>query len=159
TLPEVAVGPSSYDAARGQYIAEEMILDTKRAYPKIARSADSIMIILTDEDIYPRSLGWNFTYSFHTGYKFAVVSSRRDDPACEEPDKPHDPAIQLAFSNQMLTKSVAMLYFRLPHSFDPPSIMYQPLMPNGGPDDLYESDLHSEESANGFRGQGLPCLI
>jgi len=159
TLPEVAVSPSSYNAARGQYIAEEMILDMKRAYPKIARSADSIMIILTDEDIHPRSLGWNFTYSFHTGFKFAVVSARRDDPAFGEPNKPHDPAIQLASFKQMLTKYVAMLYYHLPHSFDPTSIMYQPLTPNGGSDDLYESDLHSEESANGFRGQGLPCLI
>jgi YD repeat-containing protein len=36
--------------------------------------------------------------------------------------------------------------------------MYQPLTPNGGPDNLYESDLHSEESANGRRGKGWPCL-
>ena len=37
--------------------------------------------------------------------------------------------------------------------------MYQPLTPNGGPDDLYESDLHSEETIQGFRGSGMPCLI
>jgi YD repeat-containing protein len=159
TLPEVTIGPSSYDRSRGQYIAEEMILDMKRAYPKIARSADSVMIILTDEDIYPRSLHWKFTYSFHNAYKFAVVSSHRDDPAFWDSAKPHDPAVQLASLKQMLTKYIAMLYFHVPHSFDPTSIMYQPLTPNGGPDDLYESDLHSEESVNGFRGQGWPCLI
>jgi len=50
----------------------------------------------------------------------------------------------------MLTKYVAFMYFRVPYSHDPTSIMHQPLTPNGGPDDLYESDLHSEESANGF---------
>ena len=158
-LPEVAISTAAYDAPRTQYIAEEMILDMKRANPQIARATDSIMIILTDEDIYPRSLGWKFTYSFHTGYKFAVVSSRRYDPAFWNSRKPHDPATQLACARQMLTKYIAMLYFHLPSSFDPTSVMYQPLTPNGGPSDLYESDLHSEESANGFRGSGWPCLI
>jgi YD repeat-containing protein len=158
-LPEVAIDSAAYDSPRGQYIAEEMILDMKRAQPGIARAADSIIIILTDEDIYPRSLGWKWTYSFHTGYKFAVVSSRRNDPAFWNSSKPHDAAEQLAGMKQMLTKYVAMLCFHLPPSFDPTSVMYQPLTPNGGSDDLYESDLHSEESANGFRGSGWPCLF
>ena len=158
-LPEVAIDSTAYDSPRRQYIAEEMILDMKRAEPKIARAADSVIIILTDEDIYPRSLGWEFTYSFYTGYKFAVVSSHRNDPAFWDSTKPHDAGKQLAGMKQMLTKYIAMLYFHLPHSFDPTSIMYQPLTPNGGSDNLYESDLHSEESANGFRGSGWPCLF
>jgi YD repeat-containing protein len=158
-LPEVAIDSAAYDSPRGQYIAEEMILDMKRAQPNIARAAESIIIILTDEDIYPRSLGWKFTYSFHTGYKFAVVSSRRNDPAFWDSSKAHAAAQQLAGMKQMLTKYIAMLYFHLPHSFDPTSIMYQPLTPNGGSDNLYESDLHSEESANGFRSSGWPCLF
>jgi hypothetical protein len=158
-LPEVAIDSAAYDSPRSQYIAEEMILEMKRAQPNIARAAESIIIILTDEDIYPRSLGWKFTYSFHTGYKFAVVSSHRNDPAFWDSSKPHDAAEQLAGMKQMLTKYIAMLYFHLPHSFDPTSIMYQPLTPNGGSDNLYESDLHSEESANGFRGSGWPCLF
>jgi YD repeat-containing protein len=158
-LPEVAIGSTAYDAPRRQCIAEEMILDMRRAYSKIARAPYSTMIVLTDEDIYPRSLNWKFTYSFHTGYKFAVVSSRRNDPAFWDQSKPHDRVAQLAGAKQMLTKYIALLYFHLPHSFDPSSIMYQPLTPNDGPDDLHESDLHSEESANGFRGSGGPCLI
>jgi YD repeat-containing protein len=158
-LPEVPVSRAAFDVDRSQYIAEEMILDMKRAYPKIARSADSIMIILTDEDIYPRSLGWNFTYSYQVAYKFAVVSSHRNDPALWGRGTAHDATAQLSGLRQMLTKYVAMLYFHVPISFDPTSIMYQPLTPRSGPDDLYESDLHSEESANGFRGSGWPCLI
>ncbi len=158
-LPEVAIDSAASDAPRSQYIAEEMIQDMKRAHPKIARAADSIVIILTDEDIYPRSLGWKFTYSYYIGYKFAVVSSHRNDPAFWDSSKAHDPDQQLASMKQMLTKYIAILYFHLPHSSDPTSVMYQPLTPNGRSDDLYESDLHSEESANGFRGSGWPCLF
>jgi hypothetical protein len=158
-LGETPINSASYDSARDQYIADDMILDMKRMYPKIAGAADSVMIALTDEDIYPRSLRWKFTYSYHSTYRFAIVSSRRNDPAFWDHRKPHDPAAQLAGFKQMLTKYVAVLYFHLPHSFDPTSVLYQPLTPNGGSDDVYESDLHSEESANGLRGSGLPCLI
>jgi YD repeat-containing protein len=158
-LAEVPIAPASYDSPRGQYIADDMIFDMKHAYPKIAAAADSVMIILTDEGIYPRSLGWKFTYSYRTGYKFAIVSSRRNDPAFWDQNKPHDPAAQLAGFKQMLTKYIALTYFHVPHSFDPTSVMYQPLTPDGGSDDLYESDLHSEESANGRRIADLPALL
>jgi YD repeat-containing protein len=158
-LPEVAIGPNSYDTQRQQYIAEEMIVDMRHAYPKIARASDSIMIALTDEDIYPRSLGWKFTYSFHSAYRFAVVSSHRNDPAFWNANQTHDSAAQLTGMKQMLTKYVAMMYYHVPISFDPTSVMYQPLTPQNRPDDIFESDLHSEQSANGFRGSGWPCLI
>src|SRR5258706_5003780 len=78
-LPEAAISSSSYDGRRKRYIAEEMILDMKRTHPRIARAADSIIIILTDEDIYPRAFGWRFTYRYHIWYKFSVVSSHRNE--------------------------------------------------------------------------------
>jgi YD repeat-containing protein len=157
-LGEVPPGADSYDMARNQYVADDMILDMKRAYPKIATSPQTVMLILTDEDIYPRALGWRFAYSYHVGYRWAVVSSRRNDPAFWNHRKPHNPVEQLAGFKQMLTKYIALTYFRLPHSFDPTSIMYQPLTPNGGSDELYESDLHSEESVNGRRITGWPAF-
>jgi len=134
-----------------------MMISMKRAHPKIARDPDSVMIALTDEDIFS-ALSWfgPLTYSFHAGYLSGIVSTRRMDPAFWG-DAPDD-AVRLANTKQMLTKYVAFMYFRVPYSHDPTSIMHQPLTPNGGPDDLYESDLHSEESANGFWGEEQPCL-
>jgi YD repeat-containing protein len=155
-LPGVAVEHSSCVPERRQCIAEEMIIQARYAYPQIARVPDSVMIILTDEDIYPRSFGWDFTYSFHTGYSIGIVSSRRMDPTFW--GDPADPAQRLASTKQMLTKYIALMYFHVPASYDPSSVMYQPQTPNGGSDDIYESDIHSEESANGFRGSGWPCL-
>jgi len=72
---------------------------------------------------------------------------------------PPNEATRLASTKQMLTKYVALTFFHLPESFDPTSILYSPLEPDGGSDDIYESDLHPEQSANGRRGTPNPCLF
>ena len=154
-LPELSIEAGDCAPQRHQCIAEEMILHARREHPEIVNDPDSVLIILTDEDIYPRSLDWNFTYSFHSGYRFGIVSTRRMDPDYSH-DAP-DPVKMLAATRQMLTKYIGLMYFHLPTSHDPTSVMYQPLTPDGRSDDLYESDLHSEESANGMRS-GWPCL-
>ncbi len=155
-LPALEPQSSACNGWRKKCIAEEMMIQAERAFPQVTRDPDSVVIILTDEDIYPRSLGWDFTYSFHRGYRIGIVSSRRMDPAFW--GDPANNAVRLANEKQMLTKYIAQMYFHVPISHDPTSIMYQPQTPNGGPDDLYESDLHSEESANGLRGTDWPCL-
>jgi len=155
-LPEVKLSPTACVPERNQCIAEEVIGAMANAYPDIARNPESVMIALTDEDIFPKELGWNFTYSLHSD-RMGVVSTRRMDPAFwgGTPDN----AVRLASTKQMLTKYIALEYFHLPESFDPTSVLFSPLTPNGGPDDIYESDLHSESSVNGRRGSSFPCLF
>jgi YD repeat-containing protein len=154
-LSEVSLDPSDCLPARKQCIAEEMILAAKRAYPRIAADPDAVIFILTDEDLYSRTLGWDFTYSYHCP-RFAVVSTHRMDPSFWG-DPPGD-GVTLANTHQILTDHIAQLYFHVPRSYDSTSVMYWPLTPNGGKDDLFESDLHSEESSNGEKGDGYPCL-
>jgi YD repeat-containing protein len=154
-LPEVKLAPSACVPERNQCIAEEVIGAMASAYSDIARNPESVMIALTDEDIFPKEFGWDFTYSLHSS-RLGVVSTRRMDPAFWG-DRP-DNALRLASTKQMLTKYIAIQYFHLPESFDPTSNMFSPLTPNGGSDDIYESDLHSEASANGLRGMPFPCL-
>ena len=155
-LPPVPLNRSACVPERKQCIAEEMLLNMQRHYPKVSADPDSVMIMLTDEDVFPRAYGWDFTYSLHTGSRLGMVSTRRMDPTFW--GDPPDEEKRLASTKQMLTKYIAMMYFHVPISYDPSSIMYQPLTPNGGADDLYESDIHSEQSANGFRGSGWPCI-
>src|ERR1044071_519301 len=155
-LPEVKLGPAACVPERNQCIADEVIAAMETAYPEIARNPESVMIALTDEDIFPPRLGWDFTYSLHSA-RIGVVSTRRMDPAFW--GDPPDNALRLANTKQMLTKYVAMQYFHLPDSLDPTSVMFSPLSPNGGSDNIYESDLHSEASANGRRGKPFPCLF
>ena len=81
-------------------------------------------------------MGWDFTYSFHST-RLGILSTRRMDPAFWG-DRADD-AIRLASTKQMLTKYIAIEYFHLPESFDPSSVLFSPLAPNGGSDDIYES--------------------
>ena len=155
-LPEVKLSHAACVPERNQCIAEEVTRAMLNAYSEIARNPESVMIALTDEDIFPKALGWEFTYSLRSA-RVGVVSTRRMDPAFWG-DRP-DNALRLASTKQMLTKYIAMQYFHLPESFDPTSNLFSPLTPNGGPDDIYESDLHSEASANGSRGSSSPCLF
>lgn len=154
-LPPVKLEPSACVPARHQCIAEEVMGAMANASPEIARNPESAMIALTDEDIFPRELGWNFTYSLHSA-RIGVVSSRRMDPAVWG-DPPNE-TVRPANMRQMLTKYIAMEYFHLADSFDPSSVLFTPLIPDGGPDDISESDLHPEESAFGLRGKPFPCL-
>lgn len=155
-LPEVKLGPAACVPSRNQCMAEEVVGAMANANPDIARNPESVMIALTDEDIFPKETGWDFMYSQHSG-RMGVVSTRRMDPAFwgGGPDN----AVRLASTKQMLTKYIALEYFHLPESFDPTSVLFSPLTPNGGSDDIYESDLHSEASANGSRGSSFPCLF
>jgi YD repeat-containing protein len=155
-LPAVAIHPADCVPERRQCVAEELGAEMTAAYSDIARNPDSVMIALTDEDIYPREFGWKFTYSLHND-RIGIVSTRRMDPSFWG-NRP-EPEVRLAATKQMLTKYVAMLYYHVPESLDPTSVMYTPLTPDGGSDDLHESDLHSEASANGRRGTPYPCLF
>ena len=105
-LPEVALDASACLPARKQCIAEELILAAKRAHRKIADDPDSTMIVLTDEDLYPRSLGWKFTYAFYSDYRFGIVSTHRMNPAVWH-DPPNDEKT-LASTRQMLTYYIAL---------------------------------------------------
>lgn len=154
-LPAVAVRSSDCVPERRQCFAEELMADMTAAYPEIAQNPASVMIALTDEDIRPREEGWEFTYSWHSA-RIGIVSSWRMNPSSWGGRR--NDAIALASTRQMLTKYIAMQYFHLPDSLDPSSVMFTPLTPNGGPDDLHESDLHPEASVNGRRGTPYACL-
>jgi YD repeat-containing protein len=155
-LPPVEIRPSDCVPERHQCIAQELQAEMTTTYAEIARNPDSVMIALTDEDIFPRDLDWEFTYSWHSA-RFGIISTHRLDPAFWG-DAPSDDE-RLASTRQVLTKYVAMQYFHVPDSYDPSSVMYTPLTPNGGSDNIYQSDLHPEESVNGRRGMPFPCLF
>jgi len=132
-LPQVNLKHGACVPERDQCIAEEIIAAMTNAYPEIARNPESVMIALTDEDIFPQEMGWDFTYSLHAG-RIGVISTRRMDPTFwrQAPDE----GFRLASVKQMLTKYIAMQYFHLPESLDPTSVLFSPLTPDGGSDNI-----------------------
>jgi len=143
----------TFNPDRKQYDADEMVEQIKRAYPDLAKDPKAVIIGLTDQDIYISDFNWKFTYSYRTfgpleEARFGLVSTRRMDDVFWG-DPPHPERIELR-DRQMITKYIAVLYFRLPLSSDPESLLYQPFTPDGRPDDLWESDVHPEDSVFGL---------
>lgn len=154
-LPQLPLEARAFDAKRKQYILEEMIEQMKQAHPDLAKDANAVMIVLTNEDIYARSNGEKYVCSYRTEGRFAVVSTRRMDDAYWGASA--KPELTLRRLQHTLTKSIAVLHYNLSLSADPESVLDSEALPDGRPDDLWESDVHPEDSVYGLTGQQY-CL-
>lgn len=121
TLPRVALNPTARDTSRQQLIAEATVALMKKAQPALAADPKAILIGLTDEDMYIARYDWNFTFSWRQEKKFAVVSAARMNLGSwffsEE-------RIKNRF-RKMVTKNIGILYYHLPMSDNPASVLYK----------------------------------
>ena len=154
-LPQLALQPRSLDAKRKQYIAEELIEQVKRAHPDLAKDANAVIIALTDEDIYTLSNDKEFVCTYRTEGHLAVVSTRRMDDAFW--GVAAKPELTVRRLQHMVSQDIAILYYNLSESADPQSLLYPVTVPDGSPDDIWESDVHPEDSAYGLSGKQY-CL-
>jgi predicted Zn-dependent protease len=121
TLPNLPLNSSIGDTDRQQLIAEAVIALMKSAYPDLTNAPDAIVIGLTTEDMYIAQYDWQFTFSWRQEGKYAVVSNARMSLGgpliTEEKVK--------ARLRKMVTKNIGILYYRLPQSNDPRSVLYK----------------------------------
>lgn len=116
---------ATYDPARAQTIADELISAVRRRYATLARNGRARVIAVTPYDMYTQEMAkqWRFTFSLRSADDhFAVVSYARMDPARlgERPD-----AGRLrARLRKMVAKNIGIMYFGLPISQDPMSVLY-----------------------------------
>ena len=131
-LPPIGLEPMVVDERRRQLIAEELIELMKRRYPEHARSPQSILIGITEGDMYIRQfINWEFALAFRESERFAVVSSARMDPV-NFGYLPDDELLQTRL-RKMITRNIGILYYKLPQKSDRRSVMYGPIL---GVDDL-----------------------
>src|SRR5712692_7638580 len=154
-LPPLQLETRAFDGKRKQYILEEMIEQMKRAHPDLAKDAKAVMIALTNEDIYARSNGKEYVCTYRTEGRFAVVSTRRIDDAFWGVSA--KPELTLRRLEHTLTKDIAILHYNLNLSADPESVLDSSELPDGRPDDIWESDVHPEDSVYGLTGEQY-CL-
>lgn len=121
TLPNLALKFSVVDTGRQQLIAEALIALMKSAYPDLTNTPEAIMIGLTTEDMYIAQYSWQFTFSWRQEGKYAVVSNARMSlgaPFISEEQV-------TARLRKMVTKNIGILYYRLPQSNNPRSVLYK----------------------------------
>ena len=119
TLPTVHIPPSARNAERQQLIAEEAVDLMRRVNSEISGNPNAILIGLTTEDMYISHYDWRFSFSWREQGKYAVVSSGRMNLGNVSEDE-----TRKRF-RKMVTKNVGILYFHLPQSDDPRSVLYR----------------------------------
>lgn len=122
-LPNVPYSPTAIDPRRNQLIAERAIEMMKAANPQLAKDPQAIMIGLTSRDMYIARYDWQFSFSFRAEEKYAVVSSGR----MTLPNGRQGVTEELIQTRlrKMVTKNIGILYYHLPASNDPRSVLYR----------------------------------
>lgn len=131
-LPSIPIPDGARDAGRGQLIAERLI-ESIATHEVLLADPDAVVIGLTDVDMYIAARDWNYAYGLRSGGTFAVVSAARMNAGFA------DEARQQQRLRKMVTKNVGILYYGLPVSDDPRSVLYRDIL---GPQDL---DYASED--------------
>ena len=137
-LGRLPIDATLLNPRRNQVKAERLVASVHDAFPDRMGDPKSILIGITSEDIYPESMPWQFAFGWRSGdLRTAVVSTARMDlhyPG--EPMGVASPEIRLL---KMVTKDLGILYYRLPLSDDPKSVLYSDTM------GLQELDAVGEE--------------
>lgn len=131
-LPSIPVPPGAMDAQRGQLIAERLI-DSIAAHEVVATDPGAVVIGLTDLDMYIAGTDWNYAYGLRSRGTLAVVSAARMDAGFANAERQHQRL------RKMVTKNLGIIYYGLPVSDDPRSVLYRDIL---GPQDL---DYASED--------------
>lgn len=101
-LPILPTPRDVEDGKRHQLIAERLMDLIRAKYPDQSDDPESVLIGITDEDVYVRDFDWRFSFNLRYQDRFGIVSLARLDPAFVEyrPD-PRDSSGRL---NKLLTK-------------------------------------------------------
>jgi predicted Zn-dependent protease len=116
------------DESRGQANASALLSLLERRYP----GKRHVVIGLTDRDMFIPDFQWGYAFSYRRDHRVAVVSSARLDRGCLGLFAAAE-ARQLARVRKLVGKNIGVMYYRLPLSRDPRSLLYARV---GGPQEL-----------------------
>jgi predicted Zn-dependent protease len=122
----------AYDPRRRQLNASTVLSALDRRYPEIS----AVVIAVTDRDMYIPGFGWRYAFSYRRN-RLAVVSTARMERGCLGLFAASD-SRRASRLRKMIAKNVGVLYFGLPLSNDPRSVLFAHV---GGPQEL---DVMSE---------------
>ena len=124
-VDSIPVDPATKDASRQQLIAEKLTASIRNSVPELSPRA--ILIGFTSEDIYPTSKNWQFAFGWRIPEsRTAVVSTAR----LSLPDVGQSLGRGALGTRlrKIVTKDIGILYFGLPQSQNPNSVLYNQIM-------------------------------
>jgi hypothetical protein len=126
----------AYDDGRGQMDTSIMLSHLESSFPE--RDPRVVVIALSMRDLFNSEVGWSYVFSYRRHNRVAVVSPVRMDRGCLG-IVPADESRILSRLKKMVGKNIGIMYFGLPLSRDPGSMLYGSI---GGPQEL---DAMSEQ--------------
>jgi predicted Zn-dependent protease len=133
-LAAVSFDRVTVNTDRSQVAAEDLLSAVRGRYPALARDAHARVIAVTGDDMYLRSMAgvWSFGFSRRSDDdRMAVVSYARMDP--EVLSLLPDPDMLRSRVIKMVAKDIGVIYYGLPLSDNPRSVLYNNI---GGTDEL-----------------------
>lgn len=123
-LAPSSLEPSAFDSVRDQFVAEDLLDALVRTYPRPASDDGSVIIGFLADDLYLRGRpDWNWAFGARGDTGYAVLSTARMGPLAE----PIPPIIKSRL-RKMVFRDVGILYFGLPVSYDPLSVLFFDLL-------------------------------
>lgn len=145
-LDPIPLEPKARNTARNQLIFDELVQLMHARLPQLAKDKSAFLIGVTDEDMYIRSVNWNFAYTAYDPPKRAgLVSSARFIPY---PLAGNENLLR-ARIRKMVSRTMGFVVFELPRSNDPSSVMYR---------DLYGS-ASADLMSDSFEGLGARAVV
>ena len=135
-LKAFPVPADAMDANRNQLRAEKLTNEMRSNFPHLADDPKAILIGVTSQDIYLVSMNWRFAFGWRdANTRTAVVSTARMNLRYLGNLFPNS-EVRL---RKMVTKDVGILYYGLPQSDNPKSVLYNGIL------GIQELDSISEE--------------
>ena len=123
----IPVEPAALDVSHRQLIAENLASSLRNRVPEAAKDPESVLIGFTTEDMYPVSQAWQFAFGWRLGSaRAAVVSTAR--LSLTSIGQTSDQELLATRLRKIVTKDLGILYFGLPQSENPKSVLYNQIM-------------------------------
>lgn len=141
-LPALPLDESVIDVHRDQAVAEEILSAMRHRIPQLATEKDAVAIAVTDRDMYARD--WSYAFNYYDG-RVAVVSTAQLNPHMGSLPGIGDLLDQRV--RKLVGRDLGLIYYKLPSSNDPTSLMYSDLSDPSEVDRLQESYLGAGPAA------------
>jgi predicted Zn-dependent protease len=126
-VSSIPVDPFTRDELRKQLMAEKLVASVRDDVLEHAHDPNAILIGFTSEDIYPTSQNWQFAFGWRiANTRTAVVSTARLSlHYFGQPLRFNLPDTRL---RKVVTKDIGILYYGLPPSHNPESVLYDQIL-------------------------------
>jgi predicted Zn-dependent protease len=112
--------PGAVDPARRQLIAQTLIGEVRRSYPRL-RTPGAVAIGLTGGDMYIRGLSWRYAFGARGTGNVGMIATRRMDPRFF--GLAYDRELFRSRLDKMFVRYLGLLVLRLPTTRDPYSVL------------------------------------